>query len=81
MKYLTPDEVKKNTFWRKDKIPLTIKNRIILKKDMDAKGDPIKIQKRLSKRYYSYQKKLENKGLEYEIQVSMIEGEIGFSFY
>lgn len=83
VKYLAPDEVKYNTFWRKNisKIPLTVRNRTALRKSMNTLKDPEIMQDKLSKRYTRFQNKLKSKGLEYEIQVSMIEGKIGFSFY
>jgi len=73
-KYLPPDQVKSNTFWRTNtsKIPLTIKNRSIQRKAMNKHLDPekeTKCKKSLNKRVRSLQKKLKNKGIDYEIQM------------
>lgn len=74
-KYLPPNQVKSNTFWRcnKNNVPLTIKNRSIQRKAMERPLDPEKNKKckiSLDKRMKSFQKKLKSKGIEYEIQVS-----------
>lgn len=76
-KYLPPNQVKSNTFWRcnKNRVPLTIKNRSMQRKAMERPLDPEKEQKvktSLNKRILSMQKKLKSKGIEYDIQVSMI---------
>lgn len=76
-KYLPPDQVKSNTFWRCDKnnIPLTIKNRSIQRKAMERPLDPKKEKQNktlLDKRLRSLQKKLKNNGIEYDIQVSIL---------
>lgn len=76
-KYLPPNEVKSNTFWRcnKNRIPLTIKNRSIQRKAMERLLGPEKdqqIKKLLNKRVQSLQKKMKSKGIEYDVQVSAI---------
>lgn len=76
-KYLPPNQVKSNTFWRSNKnnIPLVIKNRSIQRKAMELPLDiekEKKIKISLDKRMQSMLKKLKSKGIEYEIQVSII---------
>ncbi|XP_025418651.1 uncharacterized RNA-binding protein C1827.05c [Sipha flava] len=73
-KYLPPNQVKSNTFWRSDKknIPLTAKNRSIQRKAMEIPLDfekQKKIKSSLEKRVLSKQKKFKSKGIEYEIQI------------
>ncbi|CAH1739021.1 MKI67 FHA domain-interacting nucleolar phosphoprotein-like [Aphis gossypii] len=75
-KYLPPNQVKSNTFWRcnKNKIPLTIKNRSIQRKAMERPLDPEQEKQSkvaLKKRIKSLQKKLKSKGIEYEVQVAV----------
>lgn len=76
-KYLPPDQVKSNTFWRCDKnnIPLTIKNRSIQRKAMERPLDPKKEKQNktlLDKRLRRLQKKLKSNGIDYDIQVSIL---------
>jgi len=74
-KYLPPNQVKSNTFWRcnKNQIPLTIKNRSIQRKAMERPLNPEQEKQSkaaLKRRIQSLQKKLKSKGIEYEVQVS-----------
>lgn len=76
-KYLPSNQVKSNTFshCNKRNIPLTIKNRSIQRKAMDRPLDPKKEKLNktlLSKRLNRVQKKLKSKGIEYDIQVSIL---------
>lgn len=76
-KYLPPNEVKSNTFWhrKKNQVPLTIKNRSILRKAMERPLGSEKEKKKkvlLNKRVRQLQKKLKGKGIEYDVQVRII---------
>lgn len=76
-KYLPPSQVKSNTFWRcnKSQIPLTIKNRSIQRKAMERSLDPEQVKKSqvlITKRIRTLQKKLKSKGIEYDVQVSIM---------
>jgi len=73
-KYLPSNEVKKNTFWRcnKDQVPLTIKNRSILRKAMERPLDSKKEKKKkvlLNKHVRQLEKKLKSKGIEFDVQI------------
>ncbi|KAL4120500.1 hypothetical protein QTP88_013182 [Uroleucon formosanum] len=75
-KYLPPNQVKSNTFWRcnKNNIPLTIKNRSIQRKTMERPLDPAKEKQSkaaLKRRVQSLQKKLKSKGIEYDVQIEV----------
>ncbi|XP_050431948.1 uncharacterized protein LOC126840331 [Adelges cooleyi] len=73
-KYLSPDEIRKTTFryCNKKSIPLVIKNRSIQRKIMERPLDPEREEKSkmaLEKRLKAFKKKLNNKGISYEIQM------------
>ncbi|XP_022163344.1 MKI67 FHA domain-interacting nucleolar phosphoprotein-like [Myzus persicae] len=75
-KYLAPNQVKSNTFWRcnKNNIPLTIKNRSIQRKAMERPLAPEQEKQSkaaLKRRIQSLQKKLKSKGIEYEVQIEV----------
>ncbi|XP_026808329.1 MKI67 FHA domain-interacting nucleolar phosphoprotein-like [Rhopalosiphum maidis] len=75
-KYLPPNQVKSNTFWRcnKNQIPLTIKNRSIQRKAMERPLNPEQEKRSkaaLKRRIQSLQKKLKSKGIEYEVQIEV----------
>ncbi|VVC34453.1 Hypothetical protein CINCED_3A003074 [Cinara cedri] len=73
-KYLAPNEVKKNTFWRKNRstVPLTIQNRIKQRKLLNTPLDPeqeVEEKAKLSKREALFKEKIKSKGLDYEFQL------------
>jgi len=73
-KYLPSNEVKKNTFWRcnKNQVPLTIKNRSILRKAMERPlGSKKEKEKKvlLNKHVRQLEKKLKSKGIEFDVQI------------
>lgn len=75
-KYLPPNQVKSNTFWRcnKNNIPLTIKNRSIQRKAMERPLNPEQEKQSkaaLRKRIASLQNKLKSKGIVYDVQIEV----------